>query len=139
MRAVAVTAYRENYGAHNWDGEGDCPQYWNNKGNEEYAVEIDDSVFAKMTDTQADVTLDALVKKATYSNQFATETLVDRGLYPSGCRTPLEDEFERFLKMNITTEDERRYYRPKAIHLADIGVCIASDIGSRSLLVSVQA
>ena len=19
---------RENYGAHNWNGEGDCPQYW---------------------------------------------------------------------------------------------------------------
>lgn len=24
--------YRENYGAHNWDGQGEAPQHWKNKG-----------------------------------------------------------------------------------------------------------
>jgi hypothetical protein len=29
---VIDTQYKENYGAHDWDGEGECPQYWKNKG-----------------------------------------------------------------------------------------------------------
>jgi hypothetical protein len=29
---------QENYGAHDWDGEGNCPQYWKNKGGEVFHV-----------------------------------------------------------------------------------------------------
>jgi hypothetical protein len=28
----------ENYGAHDWDGEGECPQYWKMKGGEDYFI-----------------------------------------------------------------------------------------------------
>jgi hypothetical protein len=28
----------ENYGAHDWDGTGSCPQYWKMKGGSEYMV-----------------------------------------------------------------------------------------------------
>ena len=28
----------ENYGAHDWDGVGECPQYWKAKGGEDYVV-----------------------------------------------------------------------------------------------------
>jgi hypothetical protein len=28
----ATGQYRENYGAHDWNGEGECPQYWKSKG-----------------------------------------------------------------------------------------------------------
>lgn len=31
-RCTAIFQYRENYGAHCWDGEGACPQGWKNKG-----------------------------------------------------------------------------------------------------------
>jgi hypothetical protein len=30
--------YMENYGAHDWDGEGECPQYWKCKGSDEVKV-----------------------------------------------------------------------------------------------------
>lgn len=33
--------YMENYGAHDWDGEGECPQYWKMKGGEEYFMSLD--------------------------------------------------------------------------------------------------
>lgn len=33
--------YRENYGAHDWDGEGECPQHWKNKGLVSRAVTVD--------------------------------------------------------------------------------------------------
>ena len=35
---VIRTQYEENYGAHDWDGEGQCPQYWKMKGGSEYKI-----------------------------------------------------------------------------------------------------
>lgn len=35
-----VTQYMENYGAHDWDGQGLCPQYWKFKGGEEYFLPL---------------------------------------------------------------------------------------------------
>jgi hypothetical protein len=32
------TQVRENYGAHTWDGKGECPQYWKNKGGDNYLI-----------------------------------------------------------------------------------------------------
>ena len=32
------TQVRENYGAHAWDGKGECPQYWKNKGGDNYLI-----------------------------------------------------------------------------------------------------
>jgi len=31
-RVVVRTQVWENYGAHSWDGQGECPQYWKAKG-----------------------------------------------------------------------------------------------------------
>jgi hypothetical protein len=38
MILVIDTQYQENYGAHDWDGTGACPQYWKFKGGSEYKV-----------------------------------------------------------------------------------------------------
>ncbi len=38
MKIVISTQIRENYGAHDWDGEGACPQYWKCKGGDTYVV-----------------------------------------------------------------------------------------------------
>ena len=39
MKLVIQTQHKENYGAHDWDGQGECPQYWKFKGGETYVVE----------------------------------------------------------------------------------------------------
>lgn len=38
MKIVISTQTRENYGAHDWDGEGECPQYWKCKGGNVYVI-----------------------------------------------------------------------------------------------------
>lgn len=38
MKLVIQTQEYENYGAHDWDGEGACPQRWKAKGGSEYMV-----------------------------------------------------------------------------------------------------
>ena len=38
MMIVIDTQYKENYGAHDWDGVGACPQYWKFKGGSSYKI-----------------------------------------------------------------------------------------------------
>jgi len=37
-KIVLHTQVYENYGAHDWDGVGECPQYWKAKGGSDYVV-----------------------------------------------------------------------------------------------------
>jgi hypothetical protein len=39
MKLVIQTQIKENYGAHDWDGKGECPQGWKFKGGNTYVVE----------------------------------------------------------------------------------------------------
>jgi len=36
MNIVIESQVKENYGAHDWDGKGECPQYWKFKGGNSY-------------------------------------------------------------------------------------------------------
>ena len=38
MKLLISTQNYENYGAHDWDGVGECPQYWKAKGGSDYVV-----------------------------------------------------------------------------------------------------
>ena len=37
-KLLISTQVYENYGAHDWDGRGECPQYWKAKGGNEYVI-----------------------------------------------------------------------------------------------------
>ena len=41
MKLHITCQYMENYGAHAWDGSGECPQYWKMKGGEDFFVPLD--------------------------------------------------------------------------------------------------
>jgi hypothetical protein len=38
LKLLITTQVYENYGAHDWDGKNECPQYWKAKGGDEYVV-----------------------------------------------------------------------------------------------------
>ena len=40
MQLLITTQTQENYGAHDWDGEGACPQYWKFKGGMDYKYDL---------------------------------------------------------------------------------------------------
>jgi hypothetical protein len=43
---IQITAqYEENYGAHDWNGEGQCPQYWKNKGSQVFTLRVEPEYF----------------------------------------------------------------------------------------------
>ena len=37
-KLLITTQVYENYGAHDWDGVGECPQYWKAKGGSDYVI-----------------------------------------------------------------------------------------------------
>jgi len=41
-KLLITTQVHENYGAHDWDGQGECPQYWKAKGGNDYVVKAID-------------------------------------------------------------------------------------------------
>ena len=40
MKLLITTQIQENYGAHDWDGTGACPQYWKFKGGNDYTYAL---------------------------------------------------------------------------------------------------
>ena len=40
MKLMITTQIQENYGAHDWDGVGACPQYWKFKGGNDYSYKL---------------------------------------------------------------------------------------------------
>lgn len=76
MKLVILTQFRENYGAHDWDGKGECPQYWKFKGGDTYIVDVnlqeaqDKSFYARVAK--------CIEHSSNYSEEYIIgETLVD--------------------------------------------------------------
>tara|TARA_B100001564_G_scaffold42068_1_gene30233 strand:- start:287 stop:598 length:312 start_codon:yes stop_codon:yes gene_type:complete len=54
-KLVITTQVEENYGAHAWDGKGECPQRWKFKGGNDYVVlNVDINNPANVVDTVSD-------------------------------------------------------------------------------------
>ena len=54
MKLVIKTQYEENYGAHDWDGQGECPQRWKMKFGDTYVFEELSSEFIEQYDDLSD-------------------------------------------------------------------------------------
>lgn len=76
IRVVFHTQYRENYGAHDWDGEGYCPQRWKCKGGSTYIVSAS---AADIADSQWwDDVAAAITHTSSYSEEYViSESVVD--------------------------------------------------------------
>ena len=74
MKIVIQTQYRENYGAHDWDGTGECPQYWKDKGGSTYVVECN---LVQAQDADFYDVVDSFIE---YSNEHAEEYVIGANL-----------------------------------------------------------
>ena len=73
-----ITAqYHENYGAHDWNGQGECPQAWKPKGGQVFTLRVnsDNFMYAEAECLKAIATL--LAKQ---SNEYARYTYIDHEL-----------------------------------------------------------
>lgn len=69
-KLLIITQIYENYGAHDWDGVGTCPQYWKAKGGNEYVVK-------DVGEASAYAAAQLAARQVEQDNEYFTETVID--------------------------------------------------------------
>jgi hypothetical protein len=70
-KLLITTQVYENYGSHDWDGKGECPQYWKAKGGSDYMVK-NFRDFGRVTEV-----IMALRGKVEADNEYFREYIID--------------------------------------------------------------
>jgi hypothetical protein len=84
MKLHIQTQVYENYGAHDWDGTGACPQYWKAKGGNDYMV-------PKVKNAEeATAAIMCLREKIEESNEYFRENIIGWDLVDNKFRTEFE-------------------------------------------------
>ena len=87
MKLHLTTQYMENYGAHDWDGTGECPQYWKFKGGEDYFYQLGS---VEPSEEHIDELVAVLRTRIEYDNEGARNYLVGYGVVADDFRTEYE-------------------------------------------------
>jgi hypothetical protein len=69
-KLLITTQVYENYGAHDWDGTGECPSYWKAKGGCDYVVK-------KINVNKVTETVMALRGQIEQDNEHFRETIIN--------------------------------------------------------------
>ena len=83
MKLLITTQVYENYGAHDWDGVGACPQYWKAKGGSDYVVKNVDA-------NKATETVMAIRDQIEQDNNAFRETIIDWSIVADNALTEFE-------------------------------------------------
>jgi len=70
-KLLITTQVHENYGAHDWDGVGECPQYWKAKGGNDYVIR-NFTDFGNVTETVI-----AVRSQVESDNEYYREYIID--------------------------------------------------------------
>jgi hypothetical protein len=100
---LQITAqYYENYGAHSWDGQGECPQHWKPKGGQIFTLRVDSDSFM-YAEEQCIKAIATLLEKQ--SNNYERYTYVDHELVFSEPIVLDDAEFDK----ELTAECEKAF------------------------------
>jgi hypothetical protein len=108
MKLVISTQYRENYGAHDWDGTGECPQYWKFKGGSEYIIE-DIQHFVKLNEflrKKCEMIVDEIRAKIEHKSEYAEE-------YILGWTVEEDNYLSEFERNQLEFDGEIKYFEPR--------------------------
>lgn len=125
MAKLVTTQYRENYGSHDWNGKGDCPQYWKSKGGEVYIV--DDSIDIKIFE-------DTIGYSDNYSEESVvniiecSEDEVDSKLDPWEIRTYVSRYENGMFKMSEVIDNEESKCYQKEVLKVDKNYILYKDL-----------
>lgn len=90
MKIILYTQIHENYGAHDWDGKGECPQYWKAKGGSEYEVARTLSYNEALDSKLVKSLVDAATSKINRRDDYFEEYVVDWEMLEDNLPTPYE-------------------------------------------------
>jgi hypothetical protein len=108
MKIVISTQFKENYGAHDWDGTGECPQYWKFKCGSEYIIEdVQDTItLNEMFGKKCEMVIDSIRSKIEHSSDYAEEYILDWSIEE-------DDYMSEFEKSQLEYEGVIHYAEPR--------------------------
>ena len=122
MKLVIQTQVKENYGAHDWDGKGECPQYWKFKGGNTYVVE---NLSAKSMQRIADLGIPTLTDLIESRSEAWEEYIIDWEIREDDAKvcdewdSPIVLGYAReaaeWVAVRITNNDEFGYMRKEIV------------------------
>ena len=98
-KLLITTQVYENYGAHDWDGVGECPQYWKAKGGNDYVVKnvnvntVTETVMALRSQIEQDnqAFREKIIGWEVVANGYLTEFERDQLEYEGKIRFPAKE------------------------------------------------
>ena len=99
-KLLITTQVYENYGAHDWDGVGECPQYWKAKGGNDYVVKkfkdfsaVSETVMALRGQIECDDRFyrETIIGWEIVANDYLTEFEKDQLEYEGSIRYPAKE------------------------------------------------
>ena len=99
-KLLITTQVYENYGAHDWDGVGECPQYWKAKGGNDYVVKkfrdfsaVSETVMALRGQIEQDNDgfRETIIGWEIVANDYLTEFEKDQLEYEGSIRYPAKE------------------------------------------------
>jgi hypothetical protein len=95
MKLLITTQVYENYGAHDWDGIGACPQYWKAKGGSDYVIR-------NINVNQVTETVMAIRGQIEQDNDAFRESIIDWSIVA-------DDHLTEFEQSQLAYEGKIRY------------------------------
>ena len=100
MKLLITTQTYENYGAHDWDGKNECPQYWKAKGGSDYVVKkfrdfnaVTETVMALRSQIESDNDhfRETIINFEVVADDYLTEFEKDQLEYEGSIRYPAKE------------------------------------------------
>lgn len=88
MKLIITTQVYENYGAHAWDGTGECPQYWKAKGGDEYVFPLGSS----LTSSELTAFVESATPHCTREDAYFREYVIDWSVVDDDALTQWEQD-----------------------------------------------
>ncbi len=102
FEVVAFFQDQENYGAHDWDGKGECPQHWKFKGGEPVAIvgnlSADEALTYLDDKTYANTQVDTLVSSRAIEcdDEYFRRSLTGWGIRFQGVTSAVEKAYNDY-------------------------------------------
>ena len=98
-KLLITTQVYENYGAHDWDGTGECPSYWKAKGGCDYVVKkinvnkVTETVMALrgQIEQDNDAFRETIINFEVVANDYLTEFEQSQLEYEGAIRYPAKE------------------------------------------------
>ena len=92
FNVIISTQVHENYGAHDWDGKGQCPQYWKTKGGDDYRHPVALDLSEVQDRSKVELLVKELTEAVSRNDDYYQESVIDWQFLPVGELTEGEKE-----------------------------------------------